>query len=346
LVQDIVTTLQGVPLAIDQAGAYLSIYRNLSPKVLGDFIEKLHLGYDKIMRTIPKRSKWYYEKHRSVVDTFILLRESLSRSNEDAAQLLTLSAFLAPGNIPMLAFSSPPSVSEHPSPAIDSFVEFLALRNSTEEEFREWASRLSNDQDSCYAAITALEEFCCAKIRWNAEGTEIVSFSIHNAVRLWCQESWNTDEKDRWATLAAYQLGRSLAVDGKAVPLSLRRYLWHVRYTQRLLMSKDPTSCIKAPEGSLWPFAWLTAIQFAKFYQGQGYLIDSELHLHKAIEFEKIAISNWPNDATSTATLHLLGLVLWQSGKFDEAVEAYQTFSECLRTVTFDSKSTCPEGRW
>jgi ankyrin repeat protein len=339
LVQDIVVALEGVPLAIDQAGAYLSIYRNVSAEVLKDFIQKLQSEYDKIMRTIPKRSKWYYEKHRSVVDTFCMLREALTRSNEDADKILTLSAFLAPGNIPISVFSATEhilseQVSAESAPNVSSSIDSTLKGNFVEREFLMWTEGIFKDKRSFYAAICALESFCCATIRWNTEGTEILSYSIHNAVRLWCQESWQIEDRDKWAVLAAYQLSRSLGRDEEAAVVSRQRYLWHVRYSEGIILRDEPPSCIKAPGGPLWPLAWSTAINFAKFYQGQQYLTESQFHLQKTIEYEKLAIKDeWPNSATSINTLHLLALVFWQSGKFPEAVETFKTLFEASRVV-------------
>ena len=339
LVQDIVVTLEGVPLAIEQAGAYLSIYRNLSANILRDFVGKLQSEYDKIMRTIPKRSKWYYEKHRSIVDTFSMLREALARSNEDADKILTLSAFLAPGNIPISILSATEQISStqdsaESAPYISSAIDDALKRSFMESDFLMWIKGLLEDKRSYYAAITALESFCCASIRWNVDGTEILSYSIHNAVRLWCQQSWQIEDKDKWALLAAYQLSQSLGRDEGAAVVSRQRYLWHVRYSEEIILRDDPPSCMKSTESPLWALSWSTAIQFAKFYKDQHYLTESQLHLQKAIEFEKLAVKDaWPNLAISIDTLHLLAHVFWQSGRFDEAAETFKTLLEASEVV-------------
>ncbi len=339
LVQDIVVTLEGVPLAIEQAGAYLSIYRNLSAQVLRDFIGKLQSEYEKIMRTIPKRSKWYYEKHRSIVDTFSMLREALTRSNEDADKILTLSAFLAPGNIPVSFLSTTEEVpskkiSAESVPCTNSAMENLLKQNFVESEFLTWIEEILKDKRSYYAAITALESFCCASIRWNAEGTEILSYSIHNAVRMWCQESWQTEDKEKWALFAAYQLSQSLGRDKEAAVVSRQKYLWHVRYSEEIILPDEPPSCTKSSENPLWALSWSTAIQFAKFYKDQHFLAESQLHLQKAIEYEKLVMEDaWPNLPISIDTLHLLALVFWQSGRFVEAVETFKTLLEASEVV-------------
>jgi hypothetical protein len=54
----------------------------------------------------------------------------------------------------------------------------------------------------------------------------------------------------------------------------------------------------------------------------------------KAVEHEKLVIKDaWPITATSIATLHLLALVFWQSGKFAEAVETFKTLFEASEVV-------------
>jgi tetratricopeptide (TPR) repeat protein len=315
-----------VPLAIEQAGAYLHLYRNISTETLKGFLEKLEAEYQKIMQITPKRSQWYYEKHRSVVETFNMLREALSRSNPNADKVLTLSAFLAPGTIPVTVLTAQGNIQEPKimCGGVDKTSEAFAK----EADILKWIAEMNEDYRSFDEALRALDDHCCLKIRWNFAGTRILSYSIHNAVRLWCQESWNA-EKNKWTVLASYQLGRSLDLDNTASIVKRQRYLHHVRFAGQILDLENPIGHMKAPQGSLWPFAWLAAIEFGKFYQSQNFLDEAAYYLRKACEYE-VTADNYPNTEESINTLHLLALIYWQSGKFDEAVDLYGVlFAAC-----------------
>ena len=327
------TTLQGVPLAIEQAGAYLSIYRTLTADLLHDFIRRLQSEYAKVMSTIPKRSKWYYEKHRSVVDTFNLLKEALVRINEDSDKILKLSAFLAPSNIPVSIFDANISLPPPESGEL-STIEKMAQQTSEKPQFLKWTETIRNNSHQRHAAISNLEDYCCARIRWNDDGTEMISFSIHNAVRMWCRESWQPDEKDQHAVLAAYYLSRSLTTDADIPIINRQRYMGHVRSCEEILLREDCPECAQAPEGPLWSLAWSASMSFGKFYQQQKYLSEAQVLFKRAIEHEKFAMDDvWPANEVSMTTLHLLALVYWQDGKFDEAIETYGTLFKASETV-------------
>lgn len=320
-------------MAIEQAGAYLSIYRTLTAELLHDFIQRLQSEYEKVMSTIPKRSKWYYEKHRSVVDTFNLLKEALIRINEDSSKILNLSAFLAPGNIPISLFGAD-VFSRHPESDELSYIEIMAQKTSHQPQLLKWTENIRRDSHLLHAAIATLQDYCCAKIRWNNKGTEMISFSIHNAVRMWCQESWQSDEKDRQAILAAFYLSRSLTADLGTFIVNRQRYLGHVRSSENVLLQEECPDCAQAPEGPLWSLAWSASMSFGKFYQQQHYLPEAQCHFKRAIEYEKFAMDDkWPSNTTSMKTLHLLALAYWQDGKFDEAIETYDTLFMASETV-------------
>lgn len=115
LPDQVIKTLHGVLLAIEQAGAYLHFSPSLTTRVLKTLFEKLSSPNTQadILAKIPKRSIWYYEKHRSVIDTFSLLKTSLARNNGDALNILRISASLAQGEILFCYWPNLPLVVVH-----------------------------------------------------------------------------------------------------------------------------------------------------------------------------------------------------------------------------------------
>ena len=96
-VQEIVSLMDGLPLALDQAGAYIEATRCS----LSDYLQ--------LLQSSPQRLLDEREDHAnhplSVSKTFTLAFERLEQSNMLAAELLTVCAFLAPEAIPETFFS-------------------------------------------------------------------------------------------------------------------------------------------------------------------------------------------------------------------------------------------------
>src|SRR5204863_5417118 len=112
----IVHALDGIPLAIEQASAYLS-FGPISTFTLEEYFKLLESRYRELMSSKPDRANWYYEKNRSIISTFAMLNEAVAKKNADAAKLLTLSAFFASGNIPISMLTESDSLNIHPQNA-------------------------------------------------------------------------------------------------------------------------------------------------------------------------------------------------------------------------------------
>jgi tetratricopeptide (TPR) repeat protein/transcriptional regulator with XRE-family HTH domain len=96
LAQEIVTAMAGLPLALDQAGAYIEV-NQLS------LAEYLELFQSSQMRLLDEQAS-HSDHPSSVAKTFALAFEQLERNNPAAAELLTVCAFLAPEAIPETFF--------------------------------------------------------------------------------------------------------------------------------------------------------------------------------------------------------------------------------------------------
>ena len=90
--RDGVTTLGGLPLALDQAGAYIEETHCR----IADFLEMFRQAPLRLLR----ERGTYVEHPASVVTTFALAFEQLERHHQAAAELLTACCFLAPEEIP------------------------------------------------------------------------------------------------------------------------------------------------------------------------------------------------------------------------------------------------------
>ena len=96
LAREIVVIMDGLPLALDQAGAYIEA----TQCSLSDY---LRLFQSSQLRLLAERDA-YTDHPLSVVRTFALAFERLEQNNPAAAELLTICAFLAPDAIPEAFF--------------------------------------------------------------------------------------------------------------------------------------------------------------------------------------------------------------------------------------------------
>ncbi|HTK09076.1 MAG TPA: FxSxx-COOH system tetratricopeptide repeat protein [Ktedonobacteraceae bacterium] len=96
IAQKIVSAMEGLPLALDQAGSYIEATR-CSPS------DYLHLYRSSQLRLLDERNA-YADHPLSVARTFTVAFEQLERENSTARELLTVCAFLAPEAIPEAFF--------------------------------------------------------------------------------------------------------------------------------------------------------------------------------------------------------------------------------------------------
>jgi tetratricopeptide (TPR) repeat protein len=96
LAREIVTVMAGLPLALDQAGAYVET----TQCSLSDYLQLFRSSQ---LRLLDERDS-HADHPSSVIRTFALAFEQLERNNPAAAELLTVCAFLAPEAIPETFF--------------------------------------------------------------------------------------------------------------------------------------------------------------------------------------------------------------------------------------------------
>lgn len=259
LTDDVTEALHGVPLAIEQAGAYLQFYPRLTTKVLETFLTKLSSPSIKadILAKIPKRSVWFYEKHRSVIDTFSLLKVSLVRKCNDALNILLISAFLAQGEIPIFFLTQ--SVAGGVTPSLVARIQAACQESQgLPFEILAWLQSITADEVLYYKALETLEQFCCIKRHLASDESTYIRFSMHNVIRHWSQETLDLDKQAAWSVAAAFQLSRCLQLDSVS-PFIHEIYSRHVGHAKKVLRDPEYSSLIRYPTGPFWSQAFTTA---------------------------------------------------------------------------------------
>jgi hypothetical protein len=333
LTDNVIEALHGVPLAIEQAGAYLQFNPSLTTTVLQKFLTKLSSPCTQadILANIPKRSLWFYEKHRSVIDTFSLLKAALARNNTDAINILLISSFLAQGEIPLSFLTQPVTGGGWSSTAGRTRATYEELQEKPSEALI-WLRVITADDSICYKALETLEQFCCIKRRLARDESKYIGYSMHNVIRYWCQETLNSEERAEWTIMAAFQLSQSLQLDNVSL-FSHQNYSRHVGHVNRVLFDPEYTSLVRYPDGPYWWQAFVTACVWARFYQRQRRFDLARRIVEAIILYEKSAYdSQWPSQRESLETLHLQAAILWEEGDFSNAIQHYKDLLQACET--------------
>lgn len=322
--------LHGVPLAIDQAGAYLQILGVTGNEALGILSEELKLEYKLIMDTASERSKWYYDKNRSVIATFSLLKKALATKNGDAARLLSFSSFLAPKDIEMSMLIAQ---SENGQATIGP-CRSRNLLGVNESNTRSFESRHSFDllkkPTAFFRAIQDLENHCCLRTRRGSSGN-ILRFSIHSAVHHWSRECLSNCDREKWLEAATYSV--CISIDSyEPTILKQQRCLPHVRFLELMIFGSDNDSQFtvsKDREARQAEFPRSTAMQFANFYYRQKCLDDADKLASRVVENDvKLETDRWPASMSSLRALRLLGLIKKEGGDIKNARETYKSLMQ------------------
>jgi hypothetical protein len=201
----------------------------LSVGTLQQYLTRLKKEYRRMMTMKPDMSEWYYDKNRSIIKTFSILKEALVKSKPDSLRLLTLTSFFAAGNIPIIMM-------DHIHRTEDVLPKHLSLddqdsaaSNGQESEIFQWLNKL--DHERCEQTIFALQKFCCLKVSVDKRG--IRSFVIQDAIRRWCQEVLPPSEVEEWAILAAYRISQCTRPGD--VSITTLKFLPHVLHIELVL---------------------------------------------------------------------------------------------------------------
>jgi tetratricopeptide (TPR) repeat protein/transcriptional regulator with XRE-family HTH domain len=191
--QELSQLLDGLPLALDQAGAYVEE----TGCALADY---LHYYQSSRATMLSLRGQGGIDHQQSVSATLSLSYEKIEQTHSGAANLLKLCAFLAPDAIPEELFSD--------APFLPGFVNETPISASLELE----------------RAIAALRTYSFVR-----RNTATRTLTIHRLVQAVLRDRLNEQDQRNWAERAVALISRVLpeAWEQSAWPI-YQRYLPHV----------------------------------------------------------------------------------------------------------------------
>lgn len=327
LSQELILGLDGCPLAIEQASADLLMQGPLSVPTLKRYLSQISDEYTRLMDIEPERSECYYDKDRSLIGTFNLLKKPLQMQSTDAIDILTLISFFGRNNIFMSILTT--QVSHDQDPIMDLAPSAgRALSSYQDSGIFRWAAKLSDE--SFKRAVMALQKFSCIKVRFTAD--DIHSFSVQNAIQRWCEGILPLEEKERWSVLAAYTISQSLCLQEKLTPQ--RAYFPILRHLDKFLFSNARFIQIQAPHGDLCWKAWMISLRFARFYSLHNAFKEARISIERAVNYERlIRGETWLTDISSLKRFQALATYTQDDGDFPKAAEAFLSLLSACKDV-------------
>ncbi|KAL9094216.1 MAG: hypothetical protein Q9165_003356 [Trypethelium subeluteriae] len=310
----IVKTLNGLPLAIEQAG--ILVRRNIVP--LSKFLDDYNAQYRRLMDEYPQRGILAYDKERSMWSVFCMLYNFISRQHPKVASLLNFIAILGPWQIPMSFFEGFKLDRNPGLEHLDDDTEILKTVLNTSLELR--------------LALKILAEFCLLKVKY--ENDRIMkAFTLHRAISQWCLEAMGP-EKRSWIVEAANELaGRVVEVSqgnrsliSNRTPRIMRIYVAPLdrcfSLLQRFTASDDNLlSTEEIPQDLSFP-----AARMAEVYAVDGQLEKAKTLFTQLVDTERMIDGDaWPSNEQALYLLFKLANVFYRSGELEYSEELYSS---------------------
>jgi ankyrin repeat protein len=323
--------LKGIPLAIEQAGAFLSFgivsihdYNRL-------FQAKYH---DHTLRVPPREYHCCYEKNRPICIALSMLLEALQRRSPHSVKLLNLSVLLGPGEIPFTMLANAPlprGNSDSGSNQASSSRDVMCL-----PDIPAWLIRLRNEEGNFGAAIQKLEQACLMKFTRDPD-CQIKSYVIHEMVRTWVLGKLLNEELPEYA-ITAFALTGTLLYNqsGLCSPHTMQKHAVRLNPLLKIVFSSVSEEMIKLPQGKYASLYGSVASGFGRFCRLQGQLHKAKELLTAAIEYHMFLGQIWPAKQEHLTELEEIAVVEWQLGDLDGAIDRYSSLLDQCRRILGD----------
>jgi tetratricopeptide (TPR) repeat protein len=287
----LVNELDGLPLALATAGAYLY-------QVSTSFSDYLQLYKASWLRLQQKTPQLLSYEDRAMYTTWNISLEHVEQQSELAAKLLQLWAYF------------------------DNQDVWLELLQAGRKGSPEWFSELMEDQLSFDEAMRVLCDHALVEAEAEAEAVfgkftkESRGYSMHGCVHAWTMHVVNERWDDGLARLA-------LTCVGLHVPSSTALQYWVTQ--QRLLRHADRywSYLDGMRTGQDHEFSIIDAVHsLGVLYADQGKLDKAEEMYERALQGKEKALG--PNHTSTLDTVNNLGILYAGQGKLDKAEEMYE----------------------
>ena len=307
----------------------------LSGRALRQYLSRLEDEYASLMTIKPDHFECFYDKDRSIISTFNLLKNAIQEYSIDAIDVLTLCSVFGKNEITIAMLATKNTCEDDFTIDLSKDVRHITSSVKILEVFPT-AAQLSDE--SLNRAVMSLEKFSCMKVRSTSNG--IYSFFIQNAIRRWCQGVLSLENKAEWAILAAYKVSENLFC--QEVSMRQRIYLPVLRFLDKFLFTDSQFIQLQAPAGVFCWKAWLISLRFARFYSINKACKDARISIERAIDYERIIhAETWLQTLPSLTRFQAMATYTQEDGAHSKAAEAFVSLlSACKEFAGLDDKFT------
>ncbi len=323
--EGIVEEMGGLPLALDQAGAYIEE----TGRSLADYLSLYHTRRKELLQ---RRSQFSPDYPASVATTWSLAFQKVEQANPAASALLQLCAFLDP----------------------DAIAEELLTRGA--DQLGKVLGPVARDAFKLDQALFVLRQYSLLRRNPNTK-----TLSIHRLVQEVIKDTMDQRTQRQWTERAIRALNTAfpevdqanltpcdpylphvLACVPLIAPLGLSfseaadllhntgRYLYHrARYTEAEPLYQHALSIYEKVLGPEHPYTATTLHELARLFQDQDDypraepLYQRALHIHEKME--------GPNHPRTADTLHELARLYYHQGDYAHAEPLYYRLSASTR---------------
>ncbi|KAF2804503.1 uncharacterized protein BDZ99DRAFT_153321 [Mytilinidion resinicola] len=304
----ILERLNGLPLALTQAGSYLR-ETNVSTST---YVKHYDRTWERLMK---KQGRFRLQEYgdRNILTTWTMSYEQVRRQSEEAACLVKLWGCLDWGEL---------------------WYELIAAALDLSEVINvpKWLLDIAEDELEFADAVGLLSRYSLANAKENTN-----SHSMHSVLHKWCSQLSEGDERHDLCCLAVGLVASNVPSQSEVEPWSKRkRMLAHVIRVCRWVVEDIAFDARDVIEASVTP--WM--------FQSLGDLLSGEDRLKEAEEMYDRALQGKEKalgaEHTSTLnTVNNLGLLYADQGRLDKAEEMYnRALQGCEKALGAEHTST------
>lgn len=320
--------LDGVPLALEQAGSFLS-YGLIS---MSDYNQQFQIRFlDKALKTPVRRYVGSYEKGRTLWTAFDMLYDALSQRSLDSIRLLNLAAFLGPGQIQFSVLSGP-NGSAQTGCSETSITLPSDISNTPSCSVLTWLERLRSETTDFAFALGELESSGFIKLSRNSSDANIDTFIIHDLVRSFIRFKMSREDTLENVAAAFILTGRALHNSNKAFnDAVMRKHIGRLYSVLNNFLSNIPRETIQPPDGRYFMLCGAVAPLFARTCRFKGELQKAKDLWETSLQYRFISEGErWPRNQVELAELLDAADVDARLGNLDDAIEKYMSvFNRC-----------------
>ncbi|KAK4973985.1 hypothetical protein LTR28_010914 [Elasticomyces elasticus] len=286
----IIKRLNGLPLALTQAGSYLR-YTNMAAL---DYVKY----YDGTWRDLMKKQDRFPLQeyaYRSVLTTWTISYEQVQGQSEEAANLLKLWGFLDCGDLWYELIASTPRLGE-------------------EMETPGWLQRLAENKLEFSDALQLLSHYSLVDAR-----EETSSHSMHSVLHAWCSRLAECGERRTLCWLAAGLVASMVPDEAESEYWKLRKRL--LPHGSRVYRAVDEERAEQSHRTGDWAVPPWIVFKLGVLFAHQDKLDEAErMHMRALAGYEKALGAEHTSTLT---TVQNLGNLYKNRGKLDEAERMY-----------------------